>query len=56
MVHLTVKHNDAITCMCHIPFEVPCVSNSQSADNKKLKVGMHLEMRGKIDYGMGGFR
>ena len=47
MVYLTFKYNDAITYKCILPFEVPCESNTQSADNKRLKLGMHLETRGK---------
>ena len=30
-----------------IPFAVPCESNNPNGDNKKLKIGMHLEIRGK---------
>ena len=47
IVHLTFKYNDAIACMCLIPFEVPCESNNQNADHKRLKIGMHLEIREK---------
>ena len=36
-----------ITCMCLI-FAVPCESNTQKAGNKRLKIGMHLEISEKI--------
>ena len=32
----------------YIPFEVPCKSNTQSADNRSFKIGMHFEIREKI--------
>ena len=56
MVYLTLKYNDAISCMCLIPFEVPCESNTQNADNSRLKIGMHLEIREKNSQSIGGFR
>ena len=43
MVYVTFKCN-AIAWMCLIPFEVSCESNTQSAENKRLKIGMHLEL------------
>ena len=41
---------DAIRYMCLITFEVPCESNTQSVENKRLKIGMHLEISEKINY------
>ena len=32
----------------YIPFEVPCESNTQNADNKRLKIGMHIDIRETI--------
>ena len=49
MVHLTFTCN-AITCMCLITFEVPCESNTQSVEHKRLKIGMHLEISEKIKF------
>ena len=51
MVYRTFKYNYAITCtvycMSYIPFEVPCKSNTQGAENKRLKIGMLLEISEK---------
>ena len=33
---------------CLIPFEIPCQSNNPNGDNKRLKIGIHLDIRGKI--------
>ena len=49
MAHLTFNFN-AITCMCPITFEVPCESNAQSVENRRLKIEMHLEISKKINY------
>ena len=54
MVYRTFKYNDAITCVSYTPFEVPCESNTQSAENKRLKIGMLLDISEKINYSING--
>ena len=38
----------------YTPFEVPCESNTQSAENKRLKIGMLLDISEKINYSING--
>ena len=37
----------SVLYVSYIPFEVPCESNTQGAENKKLKIGMLLEISEK---------
>ena len=38
----------------YIPVEIPRESNTQSAENKRLKIGMLLEISEKINYSING--
>ena len=33
-----------VCVLIYLPFEVPFESNTQNADNRRFKIGMHLEI------------
>ena len=33
-----------VCVLIYIPFDFPCESNTQNADNRRVKIGMHLEI------------